>query len=324
MSTLLAGEPLIVIVGATGIGKTALAVALARRFDGEIVSADSRQFYRGMDIGTAKPSPEDLALVPHHLIDIADPDDSISLVQFQVLGRAAIADIHARHRLPLLVGGTGQYVWGFLEGWDVPQAPPDEELRARLYAEADAEGHEALHARLRAVDPSAAERIDPRNVRRVVRALEVFHSTGRPFSALQTKKPPPYRTLILGLTLDRPALYTRVDCRIDAMIAAGLEAEVRGLVARGYGFDLPAMSALGYAEFAPLLRGEATIEDVASAMKRNTRRFVRHQSAWFRKADPRIHWLDAAADPLPRAVELVAAFLQGGRAQHDNSKLFPG
>ena len=297
------------IVGATGIGKTALAVALARRFDGEIVSADSRQFYRRMDIGTAKPSPEELALVRHHLIDIADPNESISLAQFRALAAAAIDDVHVRGRVPFLVGGTGQYVWAFLEGWDVPQAPPDEALRARLYADAEAHGNAALHARLRAVDPDAAERIDPRNVRRVVRALEVYTITGRPISSLQTKNPPPYHTLILGLDLDRPALYARVDARIDAMVAAGLEAEVRRLVAQDYGFDLPAMSALGYAEFEPLLRGAATIEDVASAMKRNTRRFIRHQSAWFRKGDPRIHWLDAAGDPLPRAVELVSAFL---------------
>ena len=310
MSTLLASRPLIVIVGATGIGKTALAVALARRFDGEIVSADSRQFYRGMDIGTAKPTTEEQALVPHHLIDIADPNESISLAQFRTLATAAIDNIHARGRLPFLVGGTGQYVWGFLEGWDVPQAPPDEALRVRLYAEAEAEGVEAFHAKLRAVDPLAAERIDPRNVRRVVRALEVYYTTGRPISALQTKNPPPYYTLILGLALDRPTLYARVDARIDAMIAAGLEAEVRGLIAQGYGFDLPAMSALGYAEFEPLLHGQATIEDVVSAMKRNTRRFIRHQSAWFRKADPRIHWLDAAADALPQSMRLVAAFLR--------------
>ncbi|MFN8471394.1 MAG: tRNA (adenosine(37)-N6)-dimethylallyltransferase MiaA [Anaerolineae bacterium] len=310
MSTVLASRSIVAIIGPTGIGKTALAVALAQRFGGEIVSADSRQFYRGMDIGTAKPSASELAAIPHHLIDIANPDESISLARFRALASAAIAEIHARLRLPILVGGTGQYVWGFLEGWDVPQVPPDDALRERLYAEAEAAGDSALHARLASVDPVAAERIDPRNVRRVVRALEVYYMTGRPISSLQTKSPPPYRTLILGLTLDRPALYARLDARIDAMIAAGLEAEIRRLVAQGYGFDLPAMSALGYAEFEPLLRGEATLDDVVSAIKRNTRRFVRHQSAWFRKADPRIHWLDVADDPLPLASQWVQTFLE--------------
>ncbi len=301
--------PLIAIVGPTGVGKTALAVRLAQTFDGEIVSADSRQFYRGMDKGTAKPTPQEQAAARHHLIDIADPDETVGLAEFQAVAAAAIADIHGRGKLPLLVGGTGQYVRAVLEGWSVPQVPPDEALRERLYARAAAAGDAALHAELQGVDPVAAERIDPRNVRRVVRALEVFYTTGQPISAAQTRTPPPYRTLMLGLRLDRPLLYERIDARIDRMLAEGLEAEVRGLVARGYGFDLPAMSALGYGEFAPVLGGEATAEEAAALIKRHTRRFVRQQGAWFSAHDPRIQWLDAATDPYPAAAALVRAWL---------------
>ncbi len=304
-------QPLIAVVGPTGVGKTALAVRLAHAFDGEIVSADSRQFYRGMDIGTAKPTAAEQGAARHHLIDIADPDETISLPQFQTLARAAIDDIHARGRLPLVVGGTGQYLWALLEGWDVPAVPPDLALRDRLYARAEAEGGPALYAELAGIDPVAAERIDPRNVRRVVRALEVYHATGRPFSATRTKSPPAYDTFILGLIIDRTALYSHLDARINGMIQAGLESEVRRLVATGYGFDLPAMSALGYGEFAPVLRGEATAAEAATAIKRNTRRFVRAQGAWFRAADPRIHWLDAATDPYPSAATLVAGWLGG-------------
>lgn len=305
-------KPVIAIVGPTGVGKTALAVRLARRFDGEIVSADSRQFYRGMDIGTAKPTPQEQADARHHLIDIVDPDTTVSLAQFQDLARAAVAVIHSRGKLPFVVGGTGQYIWAFLEGWTVPQVPPDLDLRGRLAARAGIEGGERLYAELAAVDPRAAERIDPRNVRRVIRALEVYHLTGVPISAAQAKSPPPYAILILGLRLDRAALYPRLDARVDAMLAAGLEDEVRHLVSHGYGFDLPAMSALGYGEFAPVLAGEATAADAAAAIKRNTRRFVRAQGAWFRDHDARIHWLDAAADPYPAVATLVADWLSEG------------
>jgi len=306
-------QPLIAVVGPTGVGKTALGVGLAQAFGGEIVSADSRQFYRGMDIGTAKPTAAEQGAARHHLIDIAAPDETVSLAQFQALARAAIDDSHGRGRLPLVVGGTGQYVWALLEGWDVPAVPPDLDLRGRLYARAEGEGGATLYAELAAVDPVAAGTIDPRNVRRVVRALEVYYLTGRPFSTARTKSPPPYAPLILGLTLDRATLYPRLDARIDRMIEAGLEDEVRRLVAAGYGFDLPAMSALGYGEFAPVLRGEATAADAVAAIKRNTRRFVRAQGAWFRAADPRIHWLDAARDPYAAAAAVVTDWLGGAR-----------
>ncbi len=301
--------PLIALVGPTAVGKTDLAVRLAEAIDGEIVSADSRQVYRRMDIGTAKPSHGEQARATHHLIDIVDPDETLGLAQFQELAYAAIGEITARGRVPLLVGGTGQYVMAVVEGWVIPRVPPDEALRNELYRQADEEGAEALHERLRALDPAAADRIDARNVRRVVRAVEVCLLTGEPISEQQGKSPPPYRILMLGLSLDRETLYRRVDERMGRMMEAGLEAEVRGLVATGYGFELPAMSGVGYGQFAPYLAGEAALETVVHEIKRATRRFVRQQANWFRPVDTRIHWLDAAQDPYPAALALVRRFV---------------
>lgn len=300
---------LVAVVGPTAAGKTGLAIRLAEALDGEIVSADSRQVYRGMDIGTAKATLEDQSRVRHHLIDIVDPDEALSLAQFQALAYAAIDDILARGRLPFLVGGTGQYVMAVLEGWQVPRVAPDPVLRASLYREAETAGAEALHARLQALDATAAAAIDPRNMRRVVRALEVALTTGRPISAQRGKTPPPYRLLILGLTLPRPELYRRIDDRVESMINAGLETEVRRLLAAGYGFDLPAMSGVGYGQFAPYLAGQAGLDDVVREIKRATRRFVRHQFNWFRPNDPRIHWLDTSLDPVSEALALLHAFL---------------
>ena len=301
--------PLIVIVGPTAVGKTALSLPLAEAVDGEIVSADSRQVYRGMDIGTAKATLEEQARVPHHLIDVVDPDETLSLAQFQEMAYAAIDEILDRGRVPLLVGGTGQYVMAVVEGWQVPRIPPDEDLRRELYSQAEEQGAEALHARLRTLDPAAAARIDPRNVRRVVRALEVCLLTGRPISEQQTKAAPPYRILVIGLARPRPELYQRIDRRVEGMIEAGLETEVRRLVSAGYGFDLPAMSGVGYGQFAPYLARDATLADVVHAIQRTTRRFVRHQSNWFRSDDARIRWFDANAAPYEAALELSLEFL---------------
>jgi tRNA dimethylallyltransferase len=303
-----AEPPLVAVVGPTASGKTALSVRLARAVGGEVVSADSRQVYRGMDIGTAKATPEEQAGVPHHLLDVVDPDQALSLAEFQTLAYAAIDGILARGMVPFLVGGTGQYAMAVLEGWQVPRVPPDEKLRQELYRQAEAEGAGSLHARLQALDPIAALRIDPRNVRRVVRALEVCLTTGRPISE-QQQKTPPYRALILGLHLPRTVLYERIDRRVEAMMAAGLEGEVRRLAAAGYDFELPAMSGVGYAQFRPYLAGKASLEETVQAIKRATRRFVRHQANWFQPGDPRIHWLDAAGDPFETALCLVQDFL---------------
>jgi len=295
-------HPLLVIVGPTAVGKTSLSLYLAGRLEGEVVSADSRLFYRGMDIGTAKPTPEERARVPHHLIDIAAPDETVGLAQFKRMAEEAIEAIHARGRLPMLVGGTGQYVRAVVEGWTPPAVPPNPQLRAELEEEARREGPQALHAHLAELDPEAADRIDPRNVRRVVRALEVCLLTGRPFSAQRVRQPPPYRTLQIGLTMDRAALYARADKRVEEMMRAGLLEEVQRLVEAGYGWDLPAMSGLGYVQFRPYFEGEATLEEVVAEIKRATRRFIRRQYNWFRLDDPRIRWFDAAHTP-PEKIE---------------------
>jgi tRNA dimethylallyltransferase len=291
------------------VGKTALAVRLAEAAGGEIVSADSRQVYRQMDIGTAKATPEEQARVPHHLVDVIEPSTTLGLAQFQAMAYEAIADITARGHVPFLVGGTGQYVMAVVEGWQVPHVPPDEALRHKLYRQAEEEGAEELHARLRELDPVAADRIDPRNVRRVIRALEVCLITGRPISEQQEKRPPVYRVLMIGLTLPRQQLYERIDERVESMIKLGLEDEVRRLVAAGYGFDLPSMSGVGYGQFEPYLAGEVALVDVVLEIKRTTRRFVRHQGNWFRPDDPRIHWLDAGQDAYGAALHLIRRFL---------------
>jgi tRNA dimethylallyltransferase len=298
-------SPVVAIVGPTGVGKTALALRLARTLDGEIVSADSRQIYRGMDIGTAKPAPEERARVPHHLIDIVDPDGDFTLAEFQERAYAAIDEIAARGRLPFLVGGTGQYVRAVVEGWRIPRVPPDEALRAHLRAEADRHGPEHLYERLIDLDPAAAAFVDPRNVRRVIRALEVSIRSGRPFSEQRGKEPPPYDILRIGLTMEREALYERIDARIDRMIAEGLVQEVQGLLEQGYDWRLPAMSSLGYVQLKGYFEGTMSLAESVALIKKETRRFIRHQYNWFRLDDPGIHWFDAAGCPYPAALRLV-------------------
>ncbi len=285
---------LLAIVGPTASGKTALSLDLAEVLGGEIVSADSRQIYRAMDIGTAKATPAERGRVPHHLLDVVEPDQVLTLAEDQALAYEAIADIDRRGRLPVLVGGTGQYVAAVLEGWRIPEVAPRPDLRAELEDQAAAEGSESLHARLAGLDPAAASRIDHRNVRRVLRALEVCLATGRPISELQSKEPPPYNVVQIGVTRPRSVLYERIDCRVDAMVAAGLVEEVRGLVAAGYGWDLPAMTGLGYRQIGQYLRGEVTLDEAVALIKKGTRRFVHQQYNWFRLSDPRIRWIDPA------------------------------
>ena len=301
--------PLIVVVGPTAVGKTATAISLCQDFSGEIVSADSRQIYRGMDIGTAKPTPTQLVATAHHLIDVADPDQTLGLAEYQQKAYAAITDVLGRDRTPFLVGGTGQWVHAVVQGWCVPQVSPDPQLRADLQAEAELFGSQQLHARLTEVDPAAAAKIDFRNVRRVIRALEVYLKTGVPISQQQRAQTPPYRILQIGLTVPREMLYAHVDARVDRMMAEGLLAEVQGLIDSGYGLNLPAMSGLGYRQIGQHLTGHITLDRAVSLIKKETRRFIRQQYNWFRLNDPTIHWLDSSADPPDAASQLVAAFL---------------
>ena len=302
-------QPLVAVVGPTATGKSDLAIYLAREFDGEVISADSRQVYRHMDIGTAKLSREELALVPHHLIDIINPDEEFSLAQYKEMATGKIIDIHERGKLPILAGGSGQYVWALLEGWGIPKVEPDSELRKRLEERA-AEGEtDKLYLELEEVDPESARTIDPRNVRRVIRALEVSSQTGKPFSQLRTKNSPPYNNLIIGLTTERQELYRRIDRRVDLMIENGLIDEVKKLKNMGYGADIPAMSGIGYKQVVMYLDGELSLESAVYQIKTETHRLVRRQYNWFSLSDERIKWLDIQDDFKEEAMKLVAEFI---------------
>ncbi len=298
--------PLIAVVGPTAVGKTALGIYLARAFGGEVISADSRQFYRRMDIGTAKPSRDELMRAPHHLIDIAAPDETVGLAQFLRMARQAIDDIAAQGKVPFLVGGTGQYVRALLQGWQVPDVAPDPDLRAQLEQDADRDPV-ALWQRLVALDPAVTDFIDSRNVRRVIRALEVTLKSGKPFSELRRRTPPPYCILRLGLTMDRQALYALADARVDVMISAGLEDEVRALLKAGYGWDVPAMSGLGYLQFRPYFEGHASLDEVIESIKLATHDFIRRQYTWFRPTDPDIEWFCARDAELQEATRATVA-----------------
>jgi tRNA dimethylallyltransferase len=285
-------NPLVVLVGPTAVGKTELSIQLAKNLGGEIISADSRLFYHGMDIGTAKPTIEERQIVPHHLVDVADPDQVWSLVLFQKAAQLAIADIQGRGKLPFLVGGTGQYIRAVSQGWQAPLQEPDYPMRDVLEKWAAEIGEYELHRRLELLDPDAAAAIDARNVRRTVRALEVIFGTGQRFSDQRQKSTSPYSLLTIGLIRPRTELYARIDKRIEAMLEAGFEGEVRNLLDKGYSAELPTLSAIGYREMISYIKGEMTLEDAVIQMKRMTRQFVRRQTNWFKATDPQIHWFD--------------------------------
>jgi tRNA dimethylallyltransferase len=302
-------KPLIAIVGPTALAKSKLALNLAQGFDGEIVSADSRQVYRYMDIGTAKPSLEERSLIRHHVIDVVDPDDDFSLALFHQLANQALEAISRGGKIPFLVGGSGLYIWSLLEGWSLPQVAPHPELRRNLQARAQAEGSDVLYEELQGLDPVAAERIDPKNMRRVIRALEVYQATGKPFSQLQQKQPPPFQILIIGLTAERDELYRRIDSRVDDMINRGLVDEVKGLLQRGYSLSLPSMSGLGYKQIGMFLQGKVDLRSAIQNIKYETHRFARHQYAWFRLSDQRIHWFDIKQEYEELVKELISGFM---------------
>ncbi len=306
-------EP-VYLVGPTAVGKTAAALALADRIPLEIaerpalevVSADSMQVYRGLDILSAKPSPDERARVPHHLIDVLDVTEPFSAAEFTRLADAAIAGIRNRGKLPLVVGGTGLYIKALADGiFDGPEA--SSEIRSRLLAEAETSGVETLHARLADVDPKAAARIAHNDLRRIVRALEVHETTGRPISEHQTEWQQPTPCLMLGLHMPRAALYRRIDERVEAMVDAGVVEEVERLVQAGIERSPTAMQAIGVAEIIGVLRGGCTLDEAKRLIKRNTRRYAKRQSTWFRK-DSRVQWYEATGDgsvvaPLVKAIQ---------------------
>jgi tRNA dimethylallyltransferase len=288
-------QPVIAILGPTAVGKTRISIPLAERFEGEIVSVDSRLIYRGMDIGTAKPTLEERKRVTHHLIDVTDPDDTWNMAKYSEAALKVIHDIHGRGKVAFLVGGTGQYLRAILEGWTPPPSAESPRLREELEAIAANKGYEALYRRLQEVDPASAERIDPRNVRRVVRAIEIFEMTGVPASSQREKVPPPFEILRIGLTLPRPELYQRIDQRIDLMIEAGWIEEVQRLIDSGISPGLPSLSAIGYAQLAAYLCGEMDLSSAIVKIRRLSRQFVRRQANWFKADDPEIQWFEAVS-----------------------------
>ncbi|MFZ3451776.1 tRNA (adenosine(37)-N6)-dimethylallyltransferase MiaA [Arthrobacter sp. 7Tela_A1] len=291
--------PVLAVVGPTGSGKSDLGVALAARLGGEIINADSMQFYRGMDIGTAKLPPAERGGIPHHLLDIMDVTEEASVSAFQAQARSLITDIRSRGRWPILVGGSGLYVRAALDVLEFPGTDP--EVRRRLEAELEASGLEHLRSRLEAVDPVSAGRLG--DARRVVRALEVHELTGRPFSSFMPERTYFQPAVQIGLQVERSLLHSRLALRVGHMVEQGLEEEVRRLDAAGLRTGKTAGRALGYAQFLKVLDGESTVEKAAEDTVVATRQFARRQLTWFR-ADPRVTWLDFDD---PRLVEKAAA-----------------
>lgn len=284
---------LVVITGPTAVGKTGVGIEVALALNGEVVSADSMMVYRGMDIGTAKPTFSEMRGVPHHLIDVVNPDEEFNVARYQELATAAIENIRNRRRVPLLVGGTGLYIRAVTDHYRFP-VRCDPRLRQRLQQEAQLYGSGQLHHRLAAVDPVTAARLHPNDQRRIIRALEVYYQTGETFSRFQPsagRRESKYRLVMFGLSMGRIRLYQRIEERVDELIRAGLVEEVRSLLDRGYGPELVAMKGLGYKEIVAYLRGETTRDEMINILKRNTRRFAKRQFTWFRR-DDRIRWLD--------------------------------
>jgi tRNA dimethylallyltransferase len=305
---------LIAIVGPTAVGKSDLALRLADTYPLEIISADSRQVYRYMDIGTSKPTPAERAAVPHHVVDVVDPDEDFSLAVHHGLAIEALEAIQQRGYSAFLVGGSGLYVWSLVEGWQIPRVPPDQKLRRELQARAQQESSHVLYHELEKIDPVAAAKISPPNVRRIVRALEIYQTTGYRPSELQRRAAPGFSTLVIGLTCERSELYRKIDLRVDAMIKKGLIEEVEHLLEEGYSSSLPSMSGIGYKQIGQFVRGEMTLPEAIDKMKYETHRLARHQYAWFRLSDGRIHWFDVGETggaTSKRMLDKVNALIEG-------------
>lgn len=305
--------PLLVLLGPTAVGKTAAGIALARRLAGEVISGDSAMVYRGMDIGTAKPTPAERQGVPHHLIDVCDPGDVFTVAAFQEAVWRLAPDIWGRGRLPLLVGGTALYLNAALGRYTFPRGEPDWEIRNRLAAEAARAGAAALHARLAEVDPVAAARIHPNDRRRIIRALEVYETTGRPLSETWGRRSPgrpDWDALVVGIEMPREILRERIRRRVDQQLAQGLLDEVRRLWEAGYGERHFALRALGYRQLLPVVRGERPLEEGVRLLVRDTRRFMKRQGTWWRH-DPDIVWVRADPDRPERAVATIGALAAG-------------
>jgi tRNA dimethylallyltransferase len=282
---------LLIIVGPTGVGKTALSLKLAKEFHGEIISGDSMQVYRGMDIGTAKASKEEQALVPHHLINMLQPDESFSVQQYQTMARQKIMEIHSRHHLPILVGGTGLYIESVVFEYQMAKVAENPAVRQELTQLASKLGNEFLHRRLQQVDPIHAKKLHPNDLRRIIRALEVFQLTGKPLSEQQQRSASPFEALWIGLTMPRIQLYDQINHRVDQMLRLGLEKEVRQLLEAERFEQHTAAQAIGYKEMIQYIKGNISYEEAVHTIKQGSRRYAKRQLSWFRRI-PEIHWFD--------------------------------
>ncbi|MBL0387985.1 tRNA (adenosine(37)-N6)-dimethylallyltransferase MiaA [Tumebacillus sp. ITR2] len=303
----------LILVGPTAVGKTAFSIAAAKHYDGEILSADSMQIYKGMDIGTAKVTSQEMEGIPHYGLDLIDPDEPYTVADFQAYADGVIRDIHARGKLPIVVGGTMLYVKSLTNHLDFTEASADLEFRARLHAVAEQQGGAVLHNRLREIDPATAERLHPNDVKRIIRALEVYETTGKPMSEAYTEQPPEskYNTLVVGLNLDdREKLYERINLRVDLMMQQGLIQEVQNLLAKGYSRDLQSMKAIGYKEIVDYLEGRLTVEEAVEAVKQGSRRYAKRQLSWWRR-ETTIHWFDAQETTFPMRFEIIDKLREG-------------
>ncbi|KEO80944.1 tRNA (adenosine(37)-N6)-dimethylallyltransferase MiaA [Tumebacillus flagellatus] len=303
----------LILVGPTAVGKTAFSIAAAKHYDGEILSADSMQIYRGMDIGTAKVTPEETEGIPHYGLDLINPDEPFTVADYQAYADRVIRDIHARGKLPIVVGGTMLYVKSLTDHLDFTEASADPVFRARLQAEADERGGAFLHNRLQEIDPATAERLHPNDVKRIIRALEVFETTGKPMSQAYTEEPPEskYNTLVVGLNLeDREKLYERINLRVDLMMQQGLIEEVRHLLAEGYSRDLQSMKGIGYKEIIDHLEGRLTLEEAVEAVKQGSRRYAKRQLSWWRR-ETSIQWFDALGTTFEQRFQIIDQLREG-------------
>jgi tRNA dimethylallyltransferase len=305
-------DKVLYIIGPTGVGKTRVAIEIAQRFNAEIISTDSRLLYLGMDIGTAKPSKGERGMVRHHLIDVTTPDVTWSLAQFTQAITDSIRIVIGRGKLPILVGGTGQYFRSFVEGWDIPAVKPDNDLRQAIENWGNAIGAFQLHEKMRILDPEAGKIIQPQNIRRTIRALEVIFSTGKRFSELRTKSTPEFDCKVIGLSRNREELYQIIDDRIESMFESGFVEEVQRLVDAGYSKFLPSMSAIGYNEVMQYLAGEITLDETKRMMRQKTRQFIRRQANWFKRDSTRIEWHEMIPDPVDSIATSVSIWLNGG------------
>ncbi|UTR17113.1 tRNA (adenosine(37)-N6)-dimethylallyltransferase MiaA [Salipaludibacillus sp. LMS25] len=302
-------KPLVVLVGPTAVGKTALSIRLAKRFHGEIVSGDSMQVYRGMDIGTAKITHQEMAGIPHHMLDIVNPDDPFSVADFQAEAKRAINSLHNQNKLPLLVGGTGLYVNAVMYNYHFSEAQGDPVFRDKMEIYAQEHGKDALHNKLQTIDPVSYRELHPNNMRRVIRALEVYHLTGKPLRSNENEpQSSSYSPIVIGLTMERELLYDRINERVDMMVETGLFEEVEQLYKAGYR-HCQSMQAIGYKEIMAYYNGELTKEAAIDLLKRNSRRFAKRQLTWFRNKMT-IHWFNMTDEREKREKE-IEDFLAG-------------